>query len=141
MHQLDEIIEAFQFVEPEMRLELLLDYADQLPPLGSAYKPLRDKGLHMIHECQSPVFLKVEVINGCVRLFADVPREAPTARGFVSIMLKSFDGTAPNVVAAAPRDILNQLGLSNLIGIQRTRGLNAIYFHIKNEVKRQISNR
>ena len=133
---LDDITEAFQMVDDETRLELLLDYAQQLPPLPEVYHPLRDAGLNMVHECQSPVFLMIEVKQGLVRLQADVPEEAPTARSFTTLMVEAFDGVAPQVVLDAPDDILQRLGLIRLLGMQRTRGLSAIYRRIKNEVAR-----
>ncbi len=138
MTTLDAIAEDFQMVDDETRLELLLDYARQLPPLPEVYHPLRDRGLYMVHECQSPVFLMIEVKEGAVRLHADVPEEAPTARSFTAILVKAFDGAAPQAVLDAPADILYRLGLTRLLGMQRTRGLSAIYQRIKNEVARQM---
>ncbi|MDX1548813.1 MAG: SufE family protein [Rhodothermales bacterium] len=137
MTTLDAIADDFQMVDDETRLELLLDYAARLPPLPEAYHPLRDRGLNMVHECQSPVFLMVEVKDGRVAIHADVPEEAPTARSFTAIMVEAFDGATPDAVAAAPGDVLHRLGLANLLGMQRTRGLSAIYRRIKNEVARQ----
>jgi cysteine desulfuration protein SufE len=88
-----EIADLFQSVDGTDRLELLLDYSDELPPLPDGYASLRDAGLNMVHECQSPVFLMAERQNDAhVRLLADVPHEAPTARGFVSVLMQSFDG-------------------------------------------------
>lgn len=138
MAKLEEIGEAFRAVDPPMRLDLLLDYADRLPPLAGAYRPLRDAGLHMVHECQAPVFLLAEVRDGRVRLHADVPAEAPTARGFTSVLVEAFDGApAADVLAAAP-DALHLLGLTGLLGMQRTRGLTAIYHRLRSDVARQI---
>ncbi len=137
MRSFEEIAETFQLAEPEMRLELLLEFAENLPPLPEAYHALRDAGLNLVHECQSPVFLMVEVADGRVKLHADVPREAPTARGFTSILVDAFDGAAPEDVLNAPLDALNALGLSSLLGMQRTRGLSAIYRRVRNEVARR----
>ena len=139
MPTLEEIAEPFQMVDNDMRLELLLEYAEKLPPLPEDYHEMRDAGLNMVHECQSPVFLHVEVEDDTVHLYGDVPREAPTARAFVSIMREAFHGATPDEVAEAPSDALRLLGLSSLLGMQRTRGLSAIYQRIKNEVKRKAA--
>lgn len=128
---LDDIIELFQSVDGHTRLEVLLEYADRLPALPAKYETVRDAGLHMVHECQSPVFLVVEVQDGTVHLFADVPREAPTARGFTSLLIDAFDGVSVDAVRQAPADVLHPLGLRQLLGMQRTRGLSAIYHRIK----------
>ena len=139
MPTLETIAEPFQMVDNDMRLELLLEYAEKLPPLPERYHDLRDAGLNMVHECQSPVFLQIEVEDGAVQLYADVPREAPTARAFVSIMREAFHGATPEEVAAAPPDALRRLGLTGLLGMQRTRGLSAIYQRIKKEVARKAA--
>ncbi len=136
-----EIAASFRMVDPPTRLELLLDYADRLPPLPEVYHPLRDAGLNLVHECQSPVFVMVEVRDGCVVLHADVPAEAPTARGFTSVLVEAFDGAAPADVLEAPPDPLGALGLTPLLGMQRTRGLTAIYYRIRNDVARQLEGR
>jgi cysteine desulfuration protein SufE len=138
MPTLEEIARDFQMVDDDMRLELMLEYAQQLPPLPEAYHPLRDRGLNMVHECQSPVFLMVEVSDGAVRLHADVPEEAPTARSFAAILVEAFDGVDPQVVLDAPDDILHRLAIDRLLGMQRTRGLRAIYRRVKHEVARRV---
>ena len=83
MSKLDDIIAIFQSVDPPLRLELLLDYANRLPPLPEQYRAQRDAGFNRIPECMTPVFLWVEV-NGAVTLHADVAEESPTVKGFVS---------------------------------------------------------
>lgn len=137
MSRIDEIAEPFQMVDGDMRLELLLEYADKLPPLPEEYHALRDAGLNMVHECQSPVFMAVEVDDGIVHLYADVPREAPTARAFSAIMVEAFDGQPYEEVQEAPADVLHRLALDSLLGMQRTRGLTAIYQRIKHEAERK----
>lgn len=138
MTRLEAIAAELQSVDDATRLELLLDYANALPPLAEEYHAIRDAGLGMVHECQSPVFLMVEVADDVVKLRADVPREAPTARSFVTLLLQSFDGETPAAVLAAPDDILPLFCLTNILGMQRTRGLRAIYHRVKQEVARQL---
>ena len=142
MRSIDDIAEPFQMMEPDMRLELLLEYADNLPPLPERYVEMRDAGLNMVHECQSPVFLmpEVEQENGGperVRIHGDVPESAPTARAFTAILHEAFDGATPEDVRSAPDDVLNRLGLDGLLGMQRTQGLAAIYRRLRSEVARK----
>jgi cysteine desulfuration protein SufE len=135
---LEEIAEPFQMVDRDMRIELLLEYADKLPELDEEYESLRDAGMNMVHECQSPVFMHVEVNDGRVAVHTHVPREAPTARAFASILHEAFDGRPPEEVLDAPDDPLRLLGLSDLLGMQRTRGLSAIYKRARNQVKEKM---
>ena len=137
MPKFNDIAAPFRMADRDFRLELLLEYAEKLPPLPERYHELRDAGLNMVHECQSPVFLMPEVEEGRVRLYADVPRNAPTARAFTSILHEAFDGAPPADVEEAPEDALQQLGLSKLLGMQRTQGLAAIYRRVREEVRRK----
>ena len=139
MPTLEELADELQFADDQMRLEILLDYAGRLPPLPEEYHALRDAGLNMVHECQSPVFLMVDVVDGTVQIRADVPEEAPTARSFTALLIEAFNGKTPADVAAAPPDILHRLGLTGLLGMQRTRGLSAIYQKVKHEVARKAN--
>ncbi|MEM1271255.1 MAG: SufE family protein, partial [Bacteroidota bacterium] len=100
-------------------------------PLDPDYAPLRDAGLNMVHECQSPVFLMAETDAGTLRLHVDVPREAPTARGFTSVLVDLFDGKPVEVLASAPEDLVHELGLTQLLGMQRKRGLAGIYYRVR----------
>jgi cysteine desulfuration protein SufE len=87
-----------------------------------------------VHECQTPVYLWVEVEAGKVHIHADVPRESPTVRGFISLLARSLDGQPPDAVARIPNDLLDQLGLSETLGMTRTQGLSAILHRIKSSV-------
>ncbi len=138
MTNYEAMADELQSVDDATRLELLLDYANQLPSLPERYWALRDAGIGLVHECQAPVFLLVEVTGGVVRLRVDVPMEAPTARSFVTLMCKSFDGERADVVLNAPDDVLHQFRLARLLGMQRARGLSAIYQRIKRDVRRQL---
>lgn len=129
--ELNEISEAFHFVEPVDRIELLIDYGQQLPSLSESLHPLRDAGQYMVHECQAPVFMKVDVEEHQLAIEADVPREAPIARGFVAILVRSFHHKPLSVINPLPDDMLVVLGLGGLLGMQRTLGLSAIYNRIK----------
>lgn len=130
-HKLDDIIETFQSVDAEMRGQLLLDFARRLPPLPTQFHEARDAGLNRVHECQTPVFLWVEHSNGDVRIYADVAEEAPTVKGFISILVRAFDGATREEVANIPSDLLERLGLNELIRMTRVVGLTAVLARIK----------
>ncbi len=134
MSRLDEIIEEFQGLDYETTLEMLLHYAESLPELPEEYKVARDAGYNRVPECQTPVFLWVELKDGRVSMHADAARESPTVRGFVSLLVDAFNGATPEEVEQAPNDVLNRIGLANILGMVRTNGLSAVYQRIKNEV-------
>jgi cysteine desulfuration protein SufE len=134
MATLENIIPRFKAADRTTRLETLLDYSRKLPPLPERLEQEKTRDDHRVHECQTPVFLWVEVDDGQVHIHADVPREAPTVRGFVSLLARSLEGASPEVVAQIPDDLLDQLGLSETLGMTRTQGLTAILHRIKRSV-------
>ena len=131
MTRLDDIAASFALVPPEDRLYLLLDYAERLPPLPDHLKAAHAAGLGRVHECQSPVHLYPEVTDGTVRLHAAVPREAPTVRGLVGLLVEALDGSAPRDVAAVPDDLLYRLGLAEQLGMRRQQGIAGVLRRLK----------
>ncbi len=134
MPTLETIIPRFKAADRSTRLETLLDYSRRLPPLPERLEAEKDRGDHRVHECQTPVFLWVELQDGKVHIHADVPRESPTVRGFISLLARTLEGAAPEDVAKIPDDLLDQLGLSETLGMTRTQGLTAILQRIKRSV-------
>jgi cysteine desulfuration protein SufE len=134
MPTLETLIPRFQAADRNTRLETLLDYSNKLPPLPERFEAEKHLGHNRVHECQTPVFLWVEVDGGRVHIHADVPREAPTVRGFISLLARTLEGETPAAVARIPSDLLDQLGLSETLGMTRTQGLTAILHRIKRSV-------
>mgnify|MGYP000134071928 CR=1 FL=1 len=128
---LAEIIETFQSVDADTRLDLLLDYANNLPALPEKYRDEAVRDLGRIHECMTPVFLFMEKDAGNLRIYAEVAQEAPTVRGFVSILVSAFDGQPCQDAATAPADLLKLLGLDGQIRMNRAVGLSAILGRVK----------
>jgi cysteine desulfuration protein SufE len=133
--QLEKTIQRFAASDRQTRLELLLDYSKKLPPLPERLVPLRDQGINRVPECQSPVFLFLERENGGLVLHADAPREAPTVRGFVSLLSKAVHGATAEQVAELPGDILDRLGLAEALGMTRMHGLTAMVGRLKRMAK------
>jgi cysteine desulfuration protein SufE len=134
MPSLDTLIPRFKAADRQTRLETLLDYSKRLAPLPERYEAEKQQGHNRVHECQTPVYLWVEVDQGRVHIHADVPRESPTVRGFISLLARSLDNQTPEAVAQLPDDLLDQLGLSETLGMTRTQGLTAILNRIKRTV-------
>lgn len=59
---LEEISRDFLELGPKDRLQLLLEFSDELPDLPPRYADAPEK-LEQVHECQSPLFLVVEVAS------------------------------------------------------------------------------
>ena len=135
--RLQEIAEEFGAVAGRDRLQLLLEFSEDLPPLPARYAEHRDR-LEPVPECQSPLFLAVEVDDDAVvHLFFDAPREAPTTRGFAGILYAGLDGLGADEVLQTPGEFSSQLGLHDLVSPLRLRGMGAMLARIKRRVREQ----
>ena len=135
---LEEIVTEMQEADVEERKEILIDFARKLPPLPDRYVPLKD-GDHRVHECQSPVFVFVELNDGRVTLHADAPIEAPTVRGFVSLLSEGLAGATVAEALAVRSDLLSRLGLAEVLGMLRMNGLNGVLNRVRAEVLREAA--
>ena len=106
---LQEIIETFRDASQEERLDILLEYAMNLPELPEELHNARDT-MEQVHECQTPVFLLAKLLDDTVHYYLDVPREAPTVRGFAGILYEGLNGAPPEAIVAVPNDLYQQLG-------------------------------
>ena len=133
--RLQEIVDDFAAVQGRDRLQLLLEFSEELPDLPDRY--VDDPGLlESVPECQSPVFLAVEVDeDDAVHLFFSAPREAPTTRGFASILHAGLDGMDADQVLATPAEFTSQLGLQDLVSPLRMRGMSAMLARIKRQIR------
>ena len=127
---LQDIIEEFSSASPEEKLELLLEFAMDLPDLPAELHHARDT-MEQVHECQSPVFLHASLQDNHMIYHIDVPREAPTVRGFASILRSGLNGATPAAVAATPVNLYQQLGLHKVISPLRLRGLTVLLHRMK----------
>jgi cysteine desulfuration protein SufE len=130
---LAEVVSDFREVEGEDKLRLLLEFADELPPLPA---DLEQAAMEPVPECQSPLFLHVDAVNPeQVRLYFSAPQEAPTTRGFASILATGLDKQSAETILAVPDDFYAELGLAKLISPLRLRGMAAMLARIKRRVR------
>jgi cysteine desulfuration protein SufE len=137
---LAELVDDFADVGPKDRLQLLLELSRELPELPDRYLDAAAT-MEPVPECQSPLFLAVEVDDDAehaVHLFFSAPLEAPTTRGFASIMSTGLDGQPAADVLAVPDDFYTALGLAQAVSPLRLRGMVAMLSRIKNQVRRNL---
>jgi cysteine desulfuration protein SufE len=89
-----------------------------------------------VPECETPVFIFVDLKDGKVHIHADVPEESPTVRGFVSLLVEAFDGASPLEIKSAPENLIHSLSLDRKLGTRRMFGLSAVYNRIRSEVRK-----
>lgn len=130
---LADIRDDFLALGDSDRLELLLDFSNGLPQLPDEYRDRTDL-LERVEECQSPVFILVEVESGVVAVHATAPAEAPTTRGFASILAQGLSGLPVDEVLAVPDDFPFQIGLTKAVSPLRLRGMSGMLWRIKRQI-------
>jgi cysteine desulfuration protein SufE len=130
-----ELIEDFNSFSLKERLGLLLEFSEQLPGLPARYEGHLEL-LERVEECQSPVYVFAEVkADDTVDLFFSAPAEAPTTRGFASILNSVLNGHSAEEILAFDDDFPNKLGLSEAISPLRLRGMRGILARIKRQIR------
>lgn len=135
----EALVEDFLAIPLRDRLTLLLEFSDNLPQLPARYADHPDL-LERVEECQSPVYLFVEVDEAKeVHLFFTAPAEAPTTRGFASVLHEALDGASAEAVLAVSADFPDQLGLSEAVSPLRMNGMRAMLARIKRQVREKLA--
>lgn len=130
---LAEVVAEFQEMTGQDKLQLLLEFANELPPLPGH---LEEAAMEPVPECQSPLFLHVDAADrDKVRLYFSAPAEAPTTRGFAAILAAGLDGQSANAILDVPDDFYSDLGLAKLISPLRLRGMSAMLTRIKRRLR------
>lgn len=124
----------FAAASPQLRLEGLLEYSRQVPPL-----PGRLKGrMERVTECQTPFFVAVEFEEGRVLLHFDAPAEAPTTKGFAGILAAGLDGATAAEILDTPNDFYYEMGLAEAISALRLHGMSGILGRVKRQIRQQL---
>lgn len=136
--QLASIVEDFLSMPERERLQLLLDFSRELPALPERVSVDHD-AMEPVSECQSPLFVLVEVAPADagrrVELFFDAPAEAPTTRGFAGILREGLDGLTAQEVLDVPDDVPDRLGLTAAVSPLRLAGMAGMLRRIKRQVR------
>ena len=130
---LAEVVTEFAEMVGQDKLNLLLEFANDLPELPG---DLTEAAMEPVPECQSPLFLHVDAADrDNVRLYFSAPAEAPTTRGVASILAAGLDGQPAADILAVPDDFYSELGLAALISPLRLRGMSAMLTRIKRRLR------
>ncbi|MBM6620908.1 SufE family protein [Micrococcaceae bacterium RIT802] len=138
---LAEIIDDFNAVTERERLEMLLEFSDELPALPERLSE-HPELLEQVVECQSPLFLTLEIAATDaheVSLFFSAPPEAPTSRGFAGVLQEGLDGLPAAVILAVPDDMPDRLGLTRAITPLRMRGMTSMLARIKRKINEALA--
>ncbi|MFD1813487.1 SufE family protein [Rhodococcus gannanensis] len=130
---LADIVDDFASVSDQEKLQLLLEFSRELPELPDE---LQEAAMEPVPECQSPLFLSVDAADrDHVRLHFSAPPEAPTTRGFASILHQGLDGQSAQAILEVPGDFYSALGLADAVSPLRLRGMSAMLTRIKRHLR------
>ncbi|PZQ92071.1 MAG: cysteine desulfuration protein SufE [Leifsonia xyli] len=137
--KLAEIRDDFLALSQPDRLQLLLEFSHELPELPARFADHPDL-LERVEECQSPVYIFVEIDDeGIVHLHATAPREAPTTRGFASILVQGLAGLTVDEVLAVPADYPLTIGLTEAVSPLRIRGMSGLLGRTQRQVREKTA--
>lgn len=135
--RLQEIIDDFQWVEGKEKLMYLLEFSEDLPDLPDWLEVDHDK-MNQVHECMSPVFLYADLDDGKMNYYFDIPREAPTVRGFGGILNQGLNGLSPEDVLRVHNEFYLEMGLNKVLTGQRLNGISAILNYMKHLAREKM---
>lgn len=133
---LAEIRDGFLETPEADRLLLLLEFADELPPVSDEVAD-HPEMCERVAECQSPVYIYVEVTDDIVTMHATAPPEAPTTRGFASILVQGISGLTADEVLAIPDDYPQSIGLTKSVSPLRIGGMTGMLMRAKKQVRQK----
>ncbi len=137
--KLQEIVDDFASAARDEKLEMLLGYAESLPPLPDWLNSERDK-MEPVPECMTPVFLFGEKQpNGGIHFHFDIPPQSPTVRGLAAILANGLNSCKPEEVIALPADFYAPMNLQEAISYQRLNGFQGVLAHMKQAAARLLA--
>jgi cysteine desulfuration protein SufE len=128
--RLEEIVEDFSLCTGQEKLEYLLQFAENMPPLPDWVEE-KKANMDQVHECMTPVFIYAHNEDGRLTYYFDVPEESPTVRGYAAIMHEGVQDIPAEDVLKIPGEFYIDMGLHQVITGQRLSGLSAILAHMK----------
>lgn len=122
-----EITEEFELFESWMdKYEHIISLGRELPLVDAAHK----NDSNLIKGCQSQVWLHAELdADRKVRFTAD--SDAIITKGLIALVVRVFDGQAPELIAKAEVTVLDAIGLHQHLSPTRSNGLASMVKQMK----------
>lgn len=123
----DEIVEEFAILGDDMEsiIFYIMELGQQLPELPEQYKVEEN----IIKGCQSKVWLITSMENGKIIFQADSNTEI--TKGLISMLIRVLSGQSAESIANADLYFIEKIGMSRVIGSQRSNGFAAMIRQMK----------
>ena len=124
--QANKIIDSFSFFHSwEEKYEYLIELGREMAPLNPVFKNEH----HLIHGCQSKVWLYCEEKNEKLYFYGD--SDALITKGIVAIITQLYSGLSKKEVETENKDVFEIIGLRDHLSMTRANGLNLMINKIK----------
>ncbi|WP_373650407.1 SufE family protein [Schlesneria sp. DSM 10557] len=133
--RLNELISELDDLEPEEKLQWLVEFADELPAVSPEKRVVPFPESCRVQECQTPIHLWVGTQEGKIHLEADVPAKSPTVRGLVALVVCGLQGEPVSAALSLPDDMVAHVGLDAVLGMTRQQGFRGVIARIKRELQ------
>ncbi|HEY0654839.1 MAG TPA: SufE family protein [Chryseosolibacter sp.] len=123
----DEIINEFSLLDgdQEMTVFYIMELGQKLPDMPEADKTEDN----VVKGCQSKVWLTAKLQDGKILFAAD--SNTAITKGLVSLLIRIFNGQAPEDILNADLYFMKRIGMERFIGTQRSNGFAAMIKQMK----------
>lgn len=124
--RVEDIKDDLDFFEDELqKYEYIIDLGKKLDPLNEKHQVPSN----LVHGCTSQVWLICEQRDG--KLFFSGTSDAIIVKGLVYMILQIFSGSSIEELKEVDMDIVNELGLSEVVTPNRQSGVIGMIKKIK----------
>ncbi|NRD89304.1 Fe-S metabolism protein SufE [Sphingopyxis sp. BSNA05] len=119
MSKIDDLIEEYEFLEPDDRYRLLIDLGKQLDPMPDALKT----DATLVRGCSASVWVyPTQLDDGRLHFLAD--SNAAITKGIIALVLETVqDQTADAIINTDIAAVLTPFDLKNQLSSNRTQGI------------------
>lgn len=123
----DEIIDEFSILagDKESTIYYLMEIGDNMAPFPEEEK--REENI--IKGCQSKVWLITEMKDNKLIFLAD--SNTDITKGLISLLIRVLSGRTPKEIIETDLYFIEQIGMGNIIGSQRSNGLASMIKQMK----------
>ncbi len=123
----DEIIHEFSLLDGDMEMTVfyLIELGQKLPAMDESAK----KEDNIVKGCQSKVWLTATLNDG--KIFFTGDSNTAITKGLVSLLIRIFNGQAPETILKANLYFMQRIGMDRFIGTQRSNGFSAMIKQMK----------
>lgn len=123
----DEIISEFSLLDGDMEMTVfyIMELGQKLPDMNVGDKTETNE----VKGCQSKVWLTAKLENE--RIFFSADSNTAITKGLVSLLVRIFNGQAPDAILNADLYFMHKIGMERFIGTQRSNGFAAMIKQMK----------